>query len=163
MRTNLLAYDHPFTGSATVLIEVPDIPVEITVLDFPGARVGVSLAVPVERNQVQVGPGTHQGVGVTVRAVTSDKVSKLVITGVLRNSFSQVSMSGGSVLQCAGSLSMGVKKAPLLNLTVPRGSFLDIRDHGAIGDVFYEKKKMWLPLKQAHLDGLLGVKFKNEL
>lgn len=163
MRTNLLTYDHPFAGSTTVLVDVPDIPVEISVFDFPGARVGVSLASPVDRNVVQVGPGVPQGAGVTVRAVTSTMQQTRAIAGVMGSYFSQVSSSGGSVLQCAGSLSMGVRKPPMLNLIVPRGSSLDLRGHGAIGNVFYEKRMMRLPLEQARLDDLLDLKFQNEL
>lgn len=160
MKTNLLSYDHALTGSTTVLVEVPDIPVQITVFDFPGARVGVSLAAPVDRNLVQVGPGTPRGAGVMVRAVASSAQLPQVITGVLRNSFSQVSSSGGSVLQCAGSLSMGLTKKPGLSLVVPKGSFLDMRNHGS---VIVTKGSVDMSLEQAVSDGLLDVKFQNEL
>lgn len=160
MKTNLLTYVHPHKGSTTVLVEVPDIPVLIEVFDFEGAQVSVSLTSPTARNVTQVGPGDPHGVGVKVRATNSDAPGKKSFTGVLHNSFSFASSVGGSVIQCAGSLSMGLDKKPGLELTVPKGSFLDMRDHGLVHVV---KGLIEMSLEQAVADGLLDVKFKNEL
>lgn len=159
MTTNLLTYDHPHTGSTTVLVEVPGIPVRVNIFDFAGARVGVALTTP-QRRTIQVGPGDPHGTGVKIRSVDSGTQGVQTIIGGRNGSISFVSSSGGSTIQCAGSLSMGLNKKPGLDLVVPRGSFLDVRSHGTI-QVHLDQKVV--SLEDAVRDGLLDVKFANEL
>jgi hypothetical protein len=133
-KKTLLTYVHPLTGTTSVEVEVTGLPVYIQVVDHHGARVSAEM-VPLGANTVQLGPGGRHGTGVKVRAVNEDpstvrRTMSMIMPGA---SFSQVSSaSTGTTIQCAGTTSMGVDREPGVRLTVPAGSYLDMKDHGPV-------------------------------
>ncbi|AXH66403.1 hypothetical protein SEA_SATIS_254 [Streptomyces phage Satis] len=156
MKSSLLTYDHPYTGTTSVLVEVPGLPVTIKVVEHRGARVSAEL-VPMGANTVQLGPDDPHGTGVKVRAVNeSESGVRRTMTSILPGAvFSQTaSVSGGTTIQCGGSLNMGTSRKPGAVITVPSGSFLKMREHGP---VTVEHGTRVLSLAEAAEEGLFDV------
>jgi hypothetical protein len=156
MKSNLFTYDHPYTGTTSVLVEVPDLPVTIKVVEHRGARVSAEL-VPMGVNTVQLGPNDPHGTGVKVRAVNEGDASvQRTMTSILPGAtFSQTaSASGGTMIQCGGSVNMNTGRKPGAVITVPSGSFLKMRQHGPVA---VEYGTRVLTLGEAAEQGLIDV------
>lgn len=108
--STFLTYDHPYPGPATILIETPDLPVEITLRDNPHGRIRVDL-VGSTANTIQLGPSGSRGRDVRVRAISEEQRDiRQVLTTILPGAvFSQTARVGGNsrVIQCGGDMVMG--------------------------------------------------------
>jgi hypothetical protein len=152
---SLLTYDHPYTGTTSILIEVPGLPVTIKVVEHRGARVSAEL-VPMGVNAIQLGPDGKHGTGVKVRAVNEGQNFRQVMTQVLPGAvFSQTaSASGGTSIQCGGTVRMESGREPGAVITVPSGSYLNLVKHG---EIIVEHNGTPMTLAEAAGLGLLEV------
>lgn len=121
--STLLTYDHPYPGPATITIETPDLPVEITLRDKPHGKIRIDL-VGATANIIQLGPCGRRNRDVLVRASNKEEHDiRQVLTTVLPGAvFSQTARFGGNsrVIQCGGDMVIdGHGKADGVHVSAP--------------------------------------------
>lgn len=133
--STLLAYTHHLPGPTGVLVEVPGVPLEITVTDDRKARIVAEL-VGADANLIQVGPFGTRNAGVQMRAVDEKRDGRRTITSILPGAiFSQTASVKGNtnVVQCGGDMVMGGHgKEPGAYLIAPIGTGLELKAHGRV-------------------------------
>jgi len=146
--STLLTYDHPRMGPATILIEVPNLPLEISLRDDPYGRISVDLA-GARANTIQVGPCGRGNRDVQVRAFNEQqqKVDR-VVTSILPGAvFSQTARAGGNstVIQCGGDMVMGGHgRKDGAYVSAPVGCLFELRGHGP-AIVKFEEEMLTVP------------------
>lgn len=145
--STLMTYDHPYAGPATILIQTPGLPVEITLRENRHERIRAELA-GAEANTIQIGPFGTRNRDVQIRAFNEQQNVRQVLTTILPGAvFSQTARVSGKskVVQCGGDITMGghgLKNGSYVS--APLGCLFQLKDHGPV-TVKFEGEVLTLP------------------
>lgn len=134
--STFLTYDHPHRGPAGILVETPELPVEITLRDNPHGKIRIEL-IGATANTIQLGPSGRRNRDVLVRALNEERRDiRQVLTTILPGAvFSQTARVGGNstVIQCGGDVVTGNHgRADGVYVSAPLGCMFHLKGYAGI-------------------------------